>query len=98
MLGVDAFFIARSGLMSFAGTQAEPTIQSAYLFATVSFLAGFSSHKFLAWLDRLADKAFGAAPAEKLAEDRQAVAAASASDAAGLRAAVASAPVLKSVR
>ncbi len=30
------------------------------MYAVFTFLAGFSSHKFIAWLDRLADKIFSA--------------------------------------
>jgi hypothetical protein len=60
MLGLVAYFIARSGLGVLASwnTATELSIQSLYLYAVLTFLAGFSSHKFIAWLDRLADKIF----------------------------------------
>ena len=60
-LGLIAFFIARSGLGVLGSGQVASgviTIQSLYLYAVFTFLAGFSSHKFIAWLDRLADKIF----------------------------------------
>ena len=70
ILGLIAFAIARSGLGVLQGGSAlsgEITIQSLYLYAVFTFLAGFSSHKFIAWLDRLASKIFETTlPAEKL--------------------------------
>lgn len=36
-------------------------------------MAGFSSHKFIAWLDRLADKIFSTTLPEKAFEKREAV-------------------------
>jgi hypothetical protein len=36
-------------------------------------LAGFSSHKFIAWLDRLADKIFSTTLPEKTLEKREMV-------------------------
>jgi len=59
-LGLIAFFIARSGLgvLQGASSDSEITIRSLYLYAVLTFLAGFSSHRFIAWLDRLADKIF----------------------------------------
>lgn len=59
-LGIIAFFIARSGLgvMQGASADAEISIRSLYMYAVFTFLAGFSSHKFIAWLDALADKIF----------------------------------------
>lgn len=41
-----------------ASSDSEITIRSLYLYAVLTFLAGFSSHRFIAWLDRLADKIF----------------------------------------
>ncbi len=60
VLGIIAFFIARSGLgvLQGASIDAEITVRSIYLYAVFTFLAGFSSHKFIAWLDALADKIF----------------------------------------
>lgn len=71
-LGVIAFFIARSGLGVIQGTgfTGEITIQSVYLYAVLTYLAGFSSHKFIAWLDRLADKIFSTTLPEKKQELR----------------------------
>lgn len=42
------------------------------MYAVFTFLAGFSSHKFIAWLDRLADKIFSTTlPEEKLEKRAQ---------------------------
>jgi hypothetical protein len=87
-LGLIAFFIARSGLGLLQGANAagpELTIQSIYLYAVFTFLAGFSSHKFIAWLDRLADKIFSTTIPERTQEQRSAVAAAAHSDRSELR-------------
>ena len=70
-LGVIAFFIARSGLGVLQGSATvagEITIQGVYLYAVFTFLAGFSSHKFIAWLDRLADKIFSSTLPEQKEE------------------------------
>lgn len=73
VLGIVAFFIARSGLGVLQGSGSvtpEITIQSLYLYAVFTFLAGFSSHKFIAWLDRLADKIFSTTLPERLVEQK----------------------------
>ncbi len=88
ILGVVAFFIARSGLGVLQGTSSPSsglTAQSVYLYAVFTFLAGFSSHKFIAWLDRLADKIFSTALPEQKAALRADVAAAAAGDVAELK-------------
>ncbi len=94
LLGVVAFFIARSGLGVLQGASAsgELTAQSVYLYAVFTFLAGFSSHKFIAWLDRLADKIFSTTLPEQKAAIRADVNAAAANDRADLKADVASNP------
>lgn len=51
----------------------EITIQNIYLYGVFTFLAGFSSHKFIAWLDRLADKIFSTTLPEKTLEKRELV-------------------------
>ncbi len=51
----------------------EITIQNVYLYGVFTFLAGFSSHKFIAWLDRLADKIFSTTLPEKTLERREMV-------------------------
>lgn len=40
------------------------------MYAVFTFLAGFSSHKFIAWLDRLADKIFSTTLPEEKNEKR----------------------------
>lgn len=73
ILGVIAFAIVRSGL---GAVQGVPTgeeimsVRSIYLYCIFSFLAGFSSHKFLAWLDSLADRIFGIGLEKKKIEER----------------------------
>jgi hypothetical protein len=87
-LGIIAFFIARSGLGVITGSTAEPdiSIRSLYLYAVFTFLAGFSSHKFIAWLDRLADKIFSTTlPDEKAKEQKESVENAAATDREALR-------------
>ena len=49
------------------------SIQSMYLYAVFTFLAGFSSHKFIAWLDRLADKIFSTTIPERVTDQKAAV-------------------------
>lgn len=51
----------------------EITIQNVYLYGVFTFLAGFSSHKFIAWLDRLADKIFSTTLPDKTLEKREMV-------------------------
>lgn len=87
VLGVIAFFIARSGLgvIQGAGDGPEITIRSLYLYAVFTFLAGFSSHKFIAWLDRLADKIFSTTLPEATADKRLRVEDATATDLTALR-------------
>ena len=75
-LGIIAFFIARSGLGVLQGSSAvgaDLSIQSMYLYAVFTFLAGFSSHKFIAWLDRLADKIFSTTIPERVIDQKAAV-------------------------
>lgn len=48
-------------------------MQSLYLYAVFTFLAGFSSHKFIAWLDRLATKIFDMTIPEKFREQQDLV-------------------------
>jgi len=74
-LGIIAFSIARSGLgvLQWGSTALEITIQNIYLYGVFTFLAGFSSHKFIAWLDRLADKIFSTTLPEKTLEKREMV-------------------------
>ncbi len=82
-LGIIAFFIARSGLGVITGSSTDPdiSIKSLYLYAVFTFLAGFSSHKFIAWLDRLADKIFSTTlPEEKIKEGKAGVENASSGD------------------
>lgn len=52
------------------GSQSDLTIQGLYLYAVLTFLAGFSSHKFIAWLDRLADKIFSATIPDRFEETK----------------------------
>ena len=87
LLGVVAFFIARSGLgvLQGAATSNALTAQSVYLYAVFTFLAGFSSHKFIAWLDRLADKIFSSTLPEQKAAIKADVNAAAADDRAALK-------------
>jgi len=76
VLGLIAFAIARSGLGVLQGAStasAEISIQNLYLYAVFTFLAGFSSHKFIAWLDRLADKIFSTTLPEKVQEQKDMV-------------------------
>jgi hypothetical protein len=75
ILGLIAYFIARSGLNVLQGsnTTNELTIQSIYMYGVFTFLAGFSSHKFIAWLDRLADKIFGLTLPEQKTETTKAI-------------------------
>lgn len=76
VLGLIAFAIARSGLgvlQGSAATTAEISIQNIYLYAVFTFLAGFSSHKFIAWLDRLADKIFSTTLPERVQEQKEMV-------------------------
>lgn len=87
-LGIIAFFIARSGLGVLQGTATvagEITIQSIYMYAVFTFLAGFSSHKFIAWLDRLADKIFSSTLPEKKEEMKNLVQATAVSDRINLK-------------
>lgn len=94
LLGVVAFFIARSGLGVLQGTSTTGalTAQSVYLYAVFTFLAGFSSHKFIAWLDRLADKIFSTTLPEQKASIKADVNAAAANDRASLKEDVAANP------
>lgn len=72
-LGLIAFAIARSGLGVLQGASAvtsDISVQNVYLYAVFTFLAGFSSHKFIAWLDRLADKIFSATLPEKVQDQK----------------------------
>ncbi len=46
------------------------SVRSLYMYAVFTFLAGFSSHKFIAWLDRLADKIFSTTLPEEKFEKR----------------------------
>lgn len=72
-LGLIAFAIARSGLGVLQGASAvtaDISIQNVYLYAVFTFLAGFSSHKFIAWLDRLADKIFSTTLPEKVQDQK----------------------------
>jgi hypothetical protein len=87
-LGLIAFSIARSGLGVLQGansTGADLSIQNIYLYAVFTFLAGFSSHKFIAWLDRLADKIFSTTIPERTLEQKNAVENASYTDRTELR-------------
>lgn len=86
-LGIIAFFIARSGLglLQGAAIDAEITIRSLYMYAVFTFLAGFSSHKFIAWLDRLADKIFSTTLPEEKLEKRAEVESAAAVDRSALK-------------
>lgn len=73
-LGLIAFSIARSGLGVLQGSSAvaaEITIQNIYLYGVFTFLAGFSSHKFIDWLDRLADKVFSITLPEKVQQEKE---------------------------
>ena len=91
-LGVIAFFIARSGLGLLQGATAigpDLSIQSMYLYAVFTFLAGFSSHKFIAWLDRLADKIFSTTIPERTMEQKAAVITTASTDRSELRKSVA---------
>jgi hypothetical protein len=88
VLGLVAFSIARSGLGVLQGTStvsADITIQSVYLYGVFTYLAGFSSHKFIAWLDRLADKIFSMTLPEKAQADKVAIKQASAYERGNLR-------------
>lgn len=98
-LGIIAFFIARSGLgvLQGASADAEITIRSLYLYAVFTFLAGFSSHKFIAWLDRLADKIFSTTLPEEKAEKKMQVENAAATDRTQLRSEIAPVPELAGV-
>ena len=98
-LGIIAFFIARSGLgvLQGASVDAEITIRSLYLYAVFTFLAGFSSHKFIAWLDRLADKIFSTTLPEEKAEKKLRVENAAATDRSQLRSEIAPVPELAGV-
>jgi hypothetical protein len=92
-LGVIAFFIARSGLGVLQGTSAaggDLTIQSIYMYAVFTFLAGFSSHKFIAWLDRLADKIFSTTLPEQRQESKAKVQSAATMDRVALKSDMAS--------
>lgn len=91
-LGIIAFFIARSGLgvIQGVGSTSEISIRSLYMYAVFTFLAGFSSHKFIAWLDRLADKIFSTTIPEQKAERRLDVESAAANDREALRSELAS--------
>lgn len=95
-LGIIAFFIARSGLgvLQGASADAEITIRSLYLYAVFTFLAGFSSHKFIAWLDRLADKIFSTTLPEEKAEKKMQVEAAAATDRTQLKSEISPVPEL----
>ncbi len=86
-LGLIAFFIARSGLgvMQTGSTSTDITLQSLYMYAVFTFLAGFSSHKFIAWLDRLADKIFSTTLPERKEELRNTVISSAANDRIELR-------------
>jgi hypothetical protein len=87
-LGLIAFSIARSGLGVLQGansTGADLTIQNVYLYAVFTFLAGFSSHKFIAWLDRLADKIFSTTIPERTLEQKSAVVTTASADRTELR-------------
>ena len=86
-LGIIAFFIARSGLGVISGTSTDPdlSIRSLYMYAVFTFLAGFSSHKFIAWLDRLADKIFSTTLPEEKAAKKMEVESAAVGDRQNLR-------------
>lgn len=72
ILGIIAFAIARSGLGLFnGGMTSEITIQSLYLYAVITFLAGFSSHKFIKWLDGIASKLFDPDSIQKFMGQRE---------------------------
>lgn len=92
VLGVIAYAIARSGLASVLGATGEDfSVRSIYLYVVFSFLAGFASHKFIAWLDRFADNIFKAPVPERYRETKQAVVAATAAERLDLREEVATA-------
>ena len=55
------------------------------MYAVFTFLAGFSSHKFIAWLDRLADKIFSTTLPEEKNEKRMQVENAAAVDRLALK-------------
>lgn len=57
-------------------------------------MAGFSSHKFIAWLDRLADKIFSTTLPEEKAEKKMQVENAAATDLTRLRSEIAPVPEL----
>jgi hypothetical protein len=82
VLWLIAFFIARSGLgvLQGASSQGDLTIQSLYLYAVLTFLAGFSSHKFIAWLDRLADKIFSTTLPDRFQDTKSQIQSSSAHD------------------
>jgi hypothetical protein len=74
VLGVVAYAIARSGLASILGaTSEELSVRSLYLYIVFSFLAGFASHKFIAWLDRFAENIFKAPAMQQYRETKEAV-------------------------
>lgn len=87
VLGIIAFFIARSGLgvIQGAGSGPEISIRSLYMYAVFTFLAGFSSHKFIAWLDRLADKIFSTTLPEAKADEKARIESAASVDRMALR-------------
>lgn len=95
-LGLIAFFIARSGLgvVQGAAMEADISIRSLYMYAVFTFLAGFSSHKFIAWLDRLADKIFSTTLPEEKAEKKVQIESAAATDRSALRSELSPAPEL----
>lgn len=95
-LGIIAFFIARSGLGVLQGAtmDADISIRSLYMYAVFTFLAGFSSHKFIAWLDRLADKIFSTTLPEEKAEKKSQVENAAATDRSALRSEIVPVPEL----
>ncbi len=65
------------------------SIQSLYLYAVFTFLAGFSSHKFIAWLDRLADKIFSTTLPERVVEQKSLVQTTTSTDLETLKQAIA---------
>ena len=75
IVGMIAFFIARSGLgfLQGASFEANISIQTFYVYGVFTFLAGFSSHKVLSWLDSLADKVFVVPASEKISTSKAAV-------------------------
>lgn len=102
ILGLIAFFIARSGLGVLQGVTQDGDIsaRSIYLYAVLTFLAGFSSHKFIAWLDRLADKIFSSTlpSVERREEERAETSSATIGDIEALKEQVSNTQTAKEIR